>query len=147
VSVFTTGATLQSIPAPSYWHQSPLFSVPPDCNSVASVIWVFNSDIVSTSSSVITSTQLPSPSKNSLGPHSVVALESKVTNPASFVKSDKVTAVVFNSESPIASALISTASIVLSTISLDSMSVPRVELIVLPAMLMPAPSKYTVPLS
>jgi len=99
VSVFTTGATLQSIPAPSYWHQSPLFRVPPDCRSVASVIWVFNSDIVSTSSSVITSTQFPSPSKNWLLPHSVVAFESKVTNPASFVKSAKVMSEVSKSSS------------------------------------------------
>jgi len=62
-----------------------------------------------------------------------------VRKPGSFVKSLKVTDVKFISESPTASALISTASIVLSTISLDSMSVPRVELIVVPEIVMPVP--------
>jgi len=57
--------------------------------------------------------------------------------PGSFVKSFRVTAVKFSSESPIASASISIAAIVSaamsalaivsSTISLDSMSVPSVE--------------------
>jgi len=134
--------------------------VPPDCNKVASVIWVFNSDIVSTSSSVITSTQFPSPSKNWLLPHSVVALESKVTKPASLVKSAKVMSEVSKSSSWIVSSsmcvvftelaaslsdvtalsAMSAVAIVASTISLDSMSVPRVALIALLAsMLMPVP--------
>jgi len=64
-----------------------------------------------------------------------------VKKPGSFVKSLKVTAVKFSSESPTASALMSTASIVLSTISLDSMSVPRVALtMLLASMVIPVPA-------
>jgi len=37
VSVSVKEATSQSIPVPSYLHQSPLFRVPPDFKTVASV--------------------------------------------------------------------------------------------------------------
>jgi len=95
VSVFVSenGVTSQSMPVPLYLHQSPEFNVPPDRNKVASVSCVLISEKVSSSASVITSTQLPSPSRYSPLSHSVVALESNVINPASFVKSAKVTVV------------------------------------------------------
>jgi len=101
VSVFVSenGVTSQSMPEPSYLHQSFVDNVPPDFNKVASVSWVLISAKVSSSASVITSAQLPSPSRNSLMSHSVVALESKVTNPASLVKSAKVMSEVSKSSS------------------------------------------------
>jgi len=71
-----------------------------------------------------------------------------VRKPGSFVKSLRVTAVKFISESPTASALMSTAFIVLSTISLDSISVPRVALtMLLASIVIPVPAVYAVPLS
>jgi len=99
VSVFAIEDTSQSIPLPSYLHQSPEFNVPPERNKVASVICVLSSANVSSSASVITSTQFPSPSRYSLVVHSVEALESKVTNPASLVKSAKVMSLVSKSSS------------------------------------------------
>jgi len=74
----------------------------------------------------------------------------EVRKPGSFVKSFRVTAVKFSSESPIASASISTASIVSaamsalaivsSVISLVSIAVPSVEAITLLAsIVMPVP--------
>jgi len=81
VSVSVKEATSQSIPVPSYLHQSPLFRVPPDFKTVASVSCVFSSAKVSSSASVITSLQLPLPSRYSSVPHSVVAFESNVIKP------------------------------------------------------------------
>jgi len=66
--------------------------------------------------------------------------EADVIKPASFVKSLRVTAVKFNSESPIASAAMSTAVIVSSTISVVSIEIPSTAFSKLPVILIPVPA-------